>query len=129
MCITVFLAKLQYIARESFPSCREKIKLNFYFHTSLWYLRRFYEGLKGLQKPFWNNKKKWENKKFGLIFISIKLSEMHGTLRVNHCFNPITTQCCLLYPFKIWENLWFSNVFKGYKKATLGINWLIASKI
>ena len=22
-----------------------KIKLNFYFHTSLWYLKRFYEGL------------------------------------------------------------------------------------
>ena len=25
-----------------------KIKLNFYFHTSLWCLKRFYEGLKGL---------------------------------------------------------------------------------
>ena len=23
----------------------EKIKLYFYFHTSLWYLKRFYEGL------------------------------------------------------------------------------------
>ena len=29
-------------------SCIEiKIKLNFYFHTSLWCLKRFYEGLKG----------------------------------------------------------------------------------
>ena len=28
-----------------------KIELNFYFHTSLWCLKRFYEGLKGL-KPF-----------------------------------------------------------------------------
>ena len=30
------------------PERREKINLNFYFHTSLWYLKRFYEGLKGL---------------------------------------------------------------------------------
>ena len=31
-----------------------KIKLNFYFHTSLWCLKRFYEGFKGLEgiKPF-----------------------------------------------------------------------------
>ena len=39
------------------PSCpnpgrREKIKLNFYFHTSLRCLKRFYEGLKGLHKTF-----------------------------------------------------------------------------
>ena len=30
------------------PGRREKIKSNFYFHTSLWCLKRFYEGLKGL---------------------------------------------------------------------------------
>ena len=30
------------------PGQSEKIKLNFYFHTSLWCLKRFYEGLKGL---------------------------------------------------------------------------------
>ena len=29
-----------------------KINLNFYFHTSLWCLERFYEGLKGLYKTF-----------------------------------------------------------------------------
>ena len=27
------------------PGQREKLNLNFYFHTSLWYLKRFYEGL------------------------------------------------------------------------------------
>ena len=27
---------------------REKVNLNFYFHTSFWCLKRFYEGLKGL---------------------------------------------------------------------------------
>ena len=31
------------------PVRREKIKLNFYFHTSLLGLKRFYEGLQGLQ--------------------------------------------------------------------------------
>ena len=40
--------------REDFHSTHcwqsEKIKLNFYFHTSLWCLKRFYEGLKGLHK-------------------------------------------------------------------------------
>ena len=30
----------------------EKINLNFYFHASLWCLKRFYEGLKGLHKTF-----------------------------------------------------------------------------
>ena len=39
-----------------------KIELNFYFHTSLWYLKRFYEGLKGLHKIFWGTTKKCENK-------------------------------------------------------------------
>ena len=37
------------------PGRREKIKLNFYFHTSLRCLKRFYEGLKdleGLHKTF-----------------------------------------------------------------------------
>ena len=29
------------------PGRREKIKLNLYFHTFLWCLKRFYEGLKG----------------------------------------------------------------------------------
>ena len=39
-----------------------KIKLNFYFHTSLWCLKRFYEGLKGLHKTFWDTTKKCKNK-------------------------------------------------------------------
>ena len=39
-----------------------KIKLNFYFHTSLWCFKRFYESLKGLHKTFWGTTKKCENK-------------------------------------------------------------------
>ena len=31
---------------------KEKIYLNVYIHTSLWCLKRFYEGLKGLHKTF-----------------------------------------------------------------------------
>ena len=63
------------------PGRREKIKLNFYFHTSFWCLERFYEGLKDHLKTFWGTTKKCENK--NLTFISIQLSEMHGTGRVN----------------------------------------------
>ena len=49
------------------PSCpnprrREKINLNFCFHTSLSCLKRFYEGLRGLHKTFWGTTKKCENK-------------------------------------------------------------------
>ena len=41
-------------------SCIEiKIKLNVYFHTSLWCLERIYEGL---HKTFWGTTKKCENK-------------------------------------------------------------------
>ena len=32
------------------PGQRENSNLNFHFHTSLWYLKRFYEGLKGKGK-------------------------------------------------------------------------------
>ena len=30
---------------------RSENKSNFYFHTTLWCLKRFYEGLKGLKRP------------------------------------------------------------------------------
>ena len=41
---------------------REKINLIFYFYTSLWYLKKFYEGVKGLHKTFWGTTKKCKNK-------------------------------------------------------------------
>ena len=34
------------------PEFKEKINLDFYFHTSLSYLKRFYEGCKDLHKTF-----------------------------------------------------------------------------
>ena len=46
-------------AFKPFPPCafsecciKMKTNLNFYFHTSLWYLKRFYKGLKGLYRTF-----------------------------------------------------------------------------
>ena len=33
--------------------------LNFYFHTSLWYLKRFYKGLQGLPKTL-HHKEVWK---------------------------------------------------------------------
>ena len=38
-----------------------KINLKFYFRTSLWCPKRFYEVLKGLHKTFWGTTKKCEN--------------------------------------------------------------------
>ena len=43
------------------PWQREKFNLTFYFHTSLWCLKRFYEGLQGLNKTFWGTRMKGEN--------------------------------------------------------------------
>ena len=63
------------------PGRREKIKLNFYFRTSLWCLIRFYEDLKGLIKPF-EAPQRSVKAKFNSIFISVQLSEMQGTGRV-----------------------------------------------
>ena len=41
---------------------KRKNDLNLYFHTSLWSLKGFYEGLKGLHNTFWGTTKKCENK-------------------------------------------------------------------
>ena len=43
------------------PRRGEKFNLNFYFHTSLRFLKRFYEGLKDLHKTFGGNTKNCEN--------------------------------------------------------------------
>ena len=39
------------------PRQRENIKLIFYFQTTLWCLKKFYEGLKGVHKTFRGIKK------------------------------------------------------------------------
>ena len=45
------------------PGRKEKNNLNFYFHTSLWCLKRLYEGLKDLHKNFCGTTKKCGNNK------------------------------------------------------------------
>ena len=49
---------------------RKKLTSIFYFHTSLWCLKRFYKGIKRFEALQRSAKK------------NIRLSEMHGTLRV-----------------------------------------------
>ena len=53
---------LKIIPFRPIPTRRGKSKLNFYFHTSLWCLKRFYESLNGLHKTFWRTTKKCEHK-------------------------------------------------------------------
>ena len=48
----------------------KKINFNFYFHTSLWCLKRFYEGRKYLHETFWGTTKKYENKNFTYLFFN-----------------------------------------------------------
>ena len=50
-----------------------KMKLNFYFHTSLWCLKRFCGGLKGLHKTFWGTTKKCENKNLFIFSLCLGL--------------------------------------------------------
>ena len=56
-------------------SCIEiKNELNFYFSTSLWCLKRFYEDLKGLHKTFVKIKSvKYENKMCERRSVKIKI--------------------------------------------------------
>ena len=42
--------------------------------------------------------------------------------------NPLYSDVAFLYPLKISENLKFSDVFRGYRKATPGYNGLIMSR-
>ena len=52
------------------PGRREKINLNFYFYTSLWCLKRFYEDPKVLHKTIWCTTKKWKYFYFNIIFLN-----------------------------------------------------------
>ena len=67
------------------PGRRKKKK--FYFLTSLGYIKRFYECLKGLHKAFWGVIKKCK-KKIKIIFVLVQLSETHWAkkVKVHHIF-------------------------------------------
>ena len=44
---------------------------------------------------------------------------------INYCINPLHTTDLFWYPLKTSENLWFSDVFRGYKERSVGWNGLI----
>ena len=41
---------------------------------------------------------------------------------------PSSRQCLFLYPFETSENLWFSDVFRGYRKRPVACNRLISTE-
>ena len=53
-CLLILLnALLTLLAQCISESCiKIKINSNFYFHTSLWSIKKFYEGLKSIHKTF-----------------------------------------------------------------------------
>ena len=87
-----------------FESCIEiKIKLKFYFHASLWCLKRFYEGLKGTQRSV---KIK--------IYLNFFSSSGIGTRRV-----------ILVQVFKI-VNCWLAHTFlKAIRTSCIGQNFIL----
>ena len=64
------------------PGQREKINLNFYFHTSLRYLKWFCEGFKSLHKSFWATTKKYENNNLSLFFMSTTFLNVASKLQI-----------------------------------------------
>ena len=77
-----FVYDFHFNASRPYPERREKINLNFCFHTSLWCRKRFCKGLKGLHKTFWGNKKK-RKQKCKLIFILITFWSAGRVNRIN----------------------------------------------
>ena len=84
---------------------REKNNLNFYFHPSLWCLKRFYEGLKGLHKTFCDTTKKCENAHFNTTEMKctgreraqrrmwlVKQSELNNKIK-NTCLRGLNCKC------------------------------------
>ena len=100
------------------PSCsvpgQRKINVNFYFHTSLWCLKRFYEDLKGLHKTFWDATEKCENEnlsKFLFYYSFLKCTGREGLY--SKCSNPNTV---FGFEVRIREDccFFFINVRKRY---------------
>ena len=117
--VEIFLEVFLYLLDPSRPDPgrREKISVKFYFHTSLWCLKRFYES---------HHKEVWQQK-FKLIFILIQLSEMSANqerlsyiiyLETSHY---IKLSCLINTPYKqhacililSLQNT-YQNVFKQY---------------
>ena len=57
----------------------------------------------------------WTNLQFSIDLFTI----------TKKILNPLLPDVLFLYPLKTSENLWFSDVFRGYKNGTPGSNGLI----
>ena len=104
----------------SFPVQLHKIKinLNFYFYSSLWCLKKFSEGLKGLHKPFETPQRSTKIKiKFNFLFSSggsgqeglrkvISSSEqqvaLFGLFIVTSSFYQLATHCLQKQPPEVF---------------------------
>ena len=73
------------------PGRREKMSLTFYFYTSLWCLKRFYEGFKGFKKTFWGTTKKVKKKRLNFYFNTT--FRKHGTGRIKGKFEKPALFC------------------------------------
>ena len=101
------------------PGRREKLNLNFYFHTSLRCLLRFYERLKGIYKTFrGTTKQKSENKNLSYFFTLIQLFEMHRVGRVNISTHFAPHSFLSLPPEKTSGFLMFSG-FEGDQRCEI----------
>ena len=57
-------------------------------------------------------------------FVGLALKELRVLEHFLNLFNPFQVNRSFRYPLKILENLWFSEVFREYKKGTLAWNRL-----
>ena len=109
------------------PDEEKTVKLNFYFHTSLWCLNRFYEGPKGLHKTFRHTAKKCENKNLTYFLFQYNFQKCTVPEGLKLTFNPFLTNTHMLHPLKkpgnqrlYWnENQRVSGVFRGCNMGTL----------
>ena len=86
LCVSDFMLTLPV----PIPDEEKKIKLNFYFHTSLWCLKSFYEGLKGLHKTFWGTAKKCDNKTLTWFLFQYNFQRCTGRERLI-CLTGVTS--------------------------------------
>ena len=82
-----------------------EINLNFCFRTSLWSLKRFYEGLQGLHKTFWGTTKMCENKNLSQFFLFLRYRDGKSYRLWSQAFN-LRHQGVLSQIFKYLQDIW-----------------------
>ena len=54
-----------------------------------------------------------------LLEFSKHVDSLIRLLKLQNLLNPFYSSVTFLYPLKTSENLWFSDVFRGYRNVTL----------